>query len=284
MTRRPALFIGSSVEGLDVAHAVQESLEFDCEITVWTQGVFRPNGMALADLYVMTRRTDLALFVFTPDDVAVIRGRTSAIPRDNVIFELGLFLGALEPNRCFILQPRDALLHLPTDLLGIRPLTYPTDRHDQNLLAALGPACNQLRRAVRNFELSSTVLKFSEDRRAKAATDIRQTSLADYVSEWDGPLNDIRKSLESVTLDTDDEQLVALRPGIRRLFGFLEGLAEAVLSGRVNEREARKAFGAAVLQSWPHIATLLAPANHVDDYWNPPPLLSELYGRWRETS
>lgn len=35
MTRRPPLFIGSSVEGLEVAYALQENLEFDCEPTVW---------------------------------------------------------------------------------------------------------------------------------------------------------------------------------------------------------------------------------------------------------
>jgi hypothetical protein len=280
MSRKPALFVGSSVEGLEVAHSVQEILEFDCEAAVWTQGVFQPSRMTLADLYVRTRRTDLALFVFTPDDVAVIRGKTTAVPRDNVIFELGLFLGALEPDRCFILQPRGADLHLPTDLLGVTPLTYSTDRHDRNLLAALGPACNQLRRAFRRFEQDSTVLKFAEDRRAKPAVDVRTTTLADYQAEWEGSLKPVREALGSVSLD--DETLAEKRPQMRRLFGFLEGLAEAVLSGDLDEAEARNSFAIPVMHSWPHLATLLAPPNHVEDYWNPPPRLAELYLRWRD--
>lgn len=271
---------GSSVEGLEVAHAVQELLEFDCEATVWTQGVFQPSRMSLADLYIRTRRTDLALFVFTPDDVAVIRGQTRAVPRDNVIFELGLFLGALEPDRCFILQPRDADLHLPTDLLGVAALTYAKGRQDRNLLAALGPACNHLRRALRRFEQDSTVIKFAEDRRAKPTDDVRKTTLADYVAEWEGPLKAVRQTLATVSLD--DETLVELRPKMWRLFGFLESLAEAVLSGEVDEAEARMTFATPIQRSWPHLATLLAPPNHVDDYRNPPPRLAELYLRWRD--
>lgn len=90
----PALFIGSSVEGLPVAYAVQENLEFDCEPTVWPQGVFSPTSAALIDLYAITRNTEFAAFVFTPDDTLSLRGEVHRSVRDNVVFELGLFIGA----------------------------------------------------------------------------------------------------------------------------------------------------------------------------------------------
>lgn len=282
MSRKPAVFIGSSVEGLDIAHTVQELLEFDCESTVWTQGVFKPSMTALADLYMRTRRSELAVFVFTPDDELVLRGKTTRVPRDNVIFELGLFIGALEPGRCFIVQPRGLPMHLPSDLLGVTPLTYPADRSDKNLLAALGPACNQIRRAIRHYEQDSSVLKFSEDRRGKPVQDIRQTSLEDYVAEWEGPMAEVRRSLKSVNFDPYDEETASLRPQMRKVFAFLDGLADAILSGRVPEAEARQAFGEVVAFTWPNLATLLAPPNHIDDFWNPQPRLSELYVRWQK--
>ncbi|RZJ46352.1 MAG: hypothetical protein EON87_04925 [Brevundimonas sp.] len=284
MSRKPALFIGSSVEGLEIAHTVQELLDFDCEATVWTQDVFRPSSSALADLYVRTRRTDLALFVFTPDDEVKIRGGAALAPRDNVVFELGLFMGALEPNRCFVLQPRGVAMHLPTDILGMTPLTYAADRNDRNLLAALGPACNQLRRAIREFETESTILKFSEDRRKAPPGGVRKTALQDYVREWEGPLKPARDALRDVTLDVMNEETVELRPQLRQLFGFLDGLAGEILDHTINEDEARTVFEQAVLRGWPHLALLLAPPNMADEYWNPPPRLAELYVRWRKAT
>lgn len=282
MTTKPALFIGSSVEGLEIAHTVQELLDFDFESTVWNQGVFSASQTTLVDLYVRTRQTDLALFVFTPDDVLTIRGQTVAAPRDNVIFELGLFLGASEPSRCFTLQPRGAQMHLPTDLLGLTPLTYAADRRDRNLLAALGPACNQLRRASRQFQIDRGVLKFSVDQRAQPLpTDGKPVALADYIAEWDGALMDARRLIET-PFDPYGEDTASVRGGLRRVFGFLDNLSDAILSGDIDEGSAKSIFGPVILKSWPHLAVSLAPPNHVDDFWNPQPRLSELYVRWRD--
>lgn len=145
----PRLFIGSSVESLDVAYSVQESLEHSLEVTVWDQGIFQPNRYAMEDLANAVAESDFALFVFSPDDVTVMRGTEQRTVRDNVVFELGMFIGRLGRERCFILIPRDSgEIHLPSDLLGLTPLTYAADRTDGNLVAALGPACQRVRRSV----------------------------------------------------------------------------------------------------------------------------------------
>lgn len=148
---RPSLFIASSVEGFDVAYAVQANLEHDAQCVVWSQGVFRPTERGLDSLVRQLEATDFAVFVFTPDDTATIRSKTSAVVRDNVIFELGLFIGALKTDRCFIVRPRGDDLHLPSDTIGVSPLNYESDRPDANLQAALGPACNEIRKAIGRF-------------------------------------------------------------------------------------------------------------------------------------
>jgi hypothetical protein len=118
----PALFIGSSTEGLAIARELQAEVDQQCEPTVWSQDVFVPGGMTLSELLIAAQNTDFAALVLTPDDSVVSRGEQRAAVRDNVIFELGLFLGALGPRRVFIIRPRDQDLQLPSDLAGMTVL------------------------------------------------------------------------------------------------------------------------------------------------------------------
>src|SRR5439155_16414494 len=69
----------------------------------------------------------------------------SALPRDNVLFELGLFMGALGRNRTFVVHSRTTPPMMPSDLAGITPATF---EERSNLEAALGPACTKIRRAI----------------------------------------------------------------------------------------------------------------------------------------
>jgi hypothetical protein len=89
------------------------------------------------------------MFVFSPDDLVNIRGEDSRIVRDNVLFELGLFLGQLGRKRCFILVPEgETDLRMAPDLAGIIPGTYETGRRDGSWQSATGPACNSIREAI----------------------------------------------------------------------------------------------------------------------------------------
>jgi hypothetical protein len=150
---KPRLFIGSSSENLDVAWAMQTALERVAEVTVWDQGVFSLSRYNLEALLESLFNTDFGAFVFAPNDVTNIRGEDKATVRDNVIFELGLFVGRLGRERCFIVLPKgdQGVLHLPTDLLGLTPAQYVATRQDGNLLAALGPACAAIARNVENL-------------------------------------------------------------------------------------------------------------------------------------
>lgn len=149
-TSKPRLFIGSSVEGLPIANVLQQNLEYDVEVTVWNQAHFRLSRSTIESLLEALRNTDFGVFVFSPDDVAKIRGRQSRVVRDNVIFELGLFIGLLGRERSYYVVPREQQnFHLPTDLIGVTPATYDANRSDKSLKAALGPACEEIRQAIK---------------------------------------------------------------------------------------------------------------------------------------
>jgi hypothetical protein len=268
--RRPAIFIGSSAEQLGVANAIQVLLDFEYEPKVWSQDIFRPSSYAVIDLINSTRSYDFAVFVFAPDDMIVKRGSEELAVRDNVIFELGVFMGALFPERCFIVVPRgNEKLRLPTDLLGFTPLTYRHDRQDANILAAVGPACFQIKREMdRLFPQPPTM---PEPLSAEA-----------FINDWNGPeLSAARKAIQELPLDHYSEEALVIRPSLKRVFRFLEDMATAVIAGQVDEGKLRHAFETPVASLWPHFFTLLAPPNQADEWWQKrPPKLAEIYARW----
>ena len=100
------LFIGSSSEGKKIAYAIQENLDQDAEITVWDQGIFNLSSNYLFDLIEASKKFDYAILIYTPDDNAKIRNQNVLIPRDNVIFETGLFIGSIGRERTYFVAPR----------------------------------------------------------------------------------------------------------------------------------------------------------------------------------
>lgn len=148
---KPRVFIGSSVEGLKVAYAVQQNLLHEAEVTVWDQGIFELSRTTIESLTKALSDSDFAVFVFSPDDLVKLRNAESPSVRDNVLFEFGLFVGKLGRERVFFLVPNGGELHLPTDLLGITPGKYETDRSDNSFQAATGAACHQIRLQIKSL-------------------------------------------------------------------------------------------------------------------------------------
>jgi hypothetical protein len=147
---KPVLFIGSSSESLDVAYAAQENLEDCAQVIVWTQGLFDLSANFLDSLLDILDETEFGLFIFAPDDLTRMRGQAMETTRDNVIFELGLFIGRLGRKRTFIVMPKEIVdLHLPSDLLGINTAIFVRPENPKLLVGALGSACNKVRRAIK---------------------------------------------------------------------------------------------------------------------------------------
>jgi len=148
----PNVFICSSSENLSVAEQIQLGLEHHQSVVrVWTDQVFGPMKYTMEDLEREVGSTDVAIVVITKDDVVRSRKKQTAAPRDNVVFELGLFMGQIGRQRTIMVMPRASKLKLPSDLLGLNPITYnpPSDPSDKRQLAAsLASVCTQLKSAI----------------------------------------------------------------------------------------------------------------------------------------
>lgn len=145
------LFIISSVEALPVARIIQNSFEHDDFVTIlWTDGVFRATNYFLKSLEDVVLDSDFAVAVAHGDDVTTFRGQDWPAPRDNVIFELGLFMGKLGRERAILMEPREDKIKLPSDLSGVTtiPYKYEGGKHAAALMA---PACNRLRDHILEF-------------------------------------------------------------------------------------------------------------------------------------
>jgi len=132
---------------VDTAYAIQRNLERTCDATVWDQGVFALTSNVLDDLVSVLDRTDFGIFVFGPDDLTTIRAKEYQSTRDNVVFELGLFIGKLGKARTFFVMPKERSdFRLPSDLMGVTPAEFDETREDRQ--AALGPACSLIRQKI----------------------------------------------------------------------------------------------------------------------------------------
>lgn len=133
------VFIGSSTEGLKIARALQSELESatGCTVRRWDIEAFAPGSLTLEALLGEANAVDFAILVATGEDTITTRGTQAAAVRDNIIFEFGLFLGALGRERVYLLSVGDA--RLPSDLSGLTRLIY-KERLDGSIRAGLNDA------------------------------------------------------------------------------------------------------------------------------------------------
>jgi CRP/FNR family transcriptional regulator, cyclic AMP receptor protein len=144
----PKLFIISSSEALPVANELRAQLEHDVFSTVWTDGVFFAGGYPLEALERAVGESDFAVAIAQPDDVVRSRKKMQPTLRDNVLFELGLFMGKLTRHRAILIHPKVRNIKIPSDLHGLTLLSYPPDS-PPDLADRLKPACDEIRKIVK---------------------------------------------------------------------------------------------------------------------------------------
>jgi hypothetical protein len=148
MMAKPRIFLGSSGKQAKLLQSLTRGLEDVADVEPWT-ATFNPGSTTLGRLVELTGEVDFAAFVFALDDWTTAEPATSeavtagqASPRDNVVFEAGLFGGVLGMERTFILHANGA--KLPTDLLGLTCVRY----GDSTKAAEVKAVNQKLRKAI----------------------------------------------------------------------------------------------------------------------------------------
>lgn len=151
MSEKPTVFIASSTEAIQVAEAVQIKLENEMRIKPW-DNAFDLSSVTITTLISKTKEADYAVFVFHPDDKVFIRDKEYSSVRDNVVLELGMFIGALGLEKCFILVPKstESIFRLPSDLAGVTAAFY--DEQEAELTDAVSASCAKIKQSVRKLE------------------------------------------------------------------------------------------------------------------------------------
>jgi hypothetical protein len=156
------IFIGSSTEGYQVAeqikHAINEKLGDWIECETWKDGkVFSQNKNTLDCLVRASRRYDYGILVASKDDIALKRFRFYNTMRDNVLFEVGLFLGSLGLQRAFLIT--SDRISLPTDYSGVTLVKY-NKKSLPNKIESITSAIEKTKESFNLKPLPSAALAF----------------------------------------------------------------------------------------------------------------------------
>jgi len=152
---RPTVFVGSSTRGLTIANEVRRGLDDVANVIVWNTA-FAAGTWLLGGILRQAQQSDFGIFVIRKDDKLTLKNVTYSNVRDNVLFEAGIFMGALGPERTILLWPSGKgsdKLRLPTDLEGLLREHYtPAKRHQSK--PKLQTALASIRRRIETMGLA----------------------------------------------------------------------------------------------------------------------------------
>lgn len=216
---KPSVFIGSSVEGLPVARAIAGMLETDCRILQWTGSPFSPGKPLVQSLRGLAEEADWAVFILTPDDMSLRREGGEQI-QQNILFELGLFIGMIGIDRTMLLCPSGPELRIPSDIQGLATLSYGVIR-EPGIEPSVAPAVAQLRRRIvgtfrsreKRPEYYSCFISYSsrdQDFVAKLYNDLRDSGVRSWLDEKDLRIGDSLSGQISRAIEAHDKVLLVL--------------------------------------------------------------------------
>lgn len=146
------VFIISSREARPVANTIAEAFKYDrFTVDTWYDDCFTVSNYPIQDLENQIDVSDFAIAIAYADDKSNSRGTTRPAPRDNVIFELGLFMGRLGRSRAILMEPHGRDVKIPSDFSGLTTITYCFKKGEKDNQKRMGPACDKLRKHIINL-------------------------------------------------------------------------------------------------------------------------------------
>ncbi|WP_291097439.1 nucleotide-binding protein, partial [Flavobacterium sp. UBA5153] len=146
------IFIGSSSEGIKIANQVKDQINLELgdwiECETWENGgVFSLNKGTLESLVKASRKYDYGIMLASKDDILIKRMKIFNVMRDNVLFEMGLFLGSLGLQRAFLITHDKT--SLPSDFNGVTIVKY----NDKNISDKIANVILEIKKTKESFNL-----------------------------------------------------------------------------------------------------------------------------------
>lgn len=150
LERVPRILVGSSKEGLPVAHALKELLAPEIDLHLWTDSFFTAGEYAVETLEDKSKAFDGALVVGTSDDRVISRGEEAGAIRDNLLFEFGMFVALFGRRRAILALEGLGATRLPSDLFGLTCVGF---SRSEPLKERLAPAAVEIRRVIQGLPM-----------------------------------------------------------------------------------------------------------------------------------
>jgi Predicted nucleotide-binding protein containing TIR-like domain len=148
----PTVFVGSSTEALPIVAQLAKGLADVADVRAWNSA-FESGTWLLGSILRQAQQSDFGLFVLREDDKVKIEEREYSTVRDNVLFEAGVFMGALGPQRTILLWPSSEgaeTMRLPSDLQGLL-LEHYVAAHGEEAEANLKPAIESIVKRIQKM-------------------------------------------------------------------------------------------------------------------------------------
>jgi len=120
---------------------------------VWDEGLLQQNESIFDGLLRLSTEVEYGVFIWGASDVTIGSTVTSGQPipaaRDNVVFETGLFLGALGKEKTFMVVDRSMPIKIPSDFDGIMRTYYDGSALGTYDRPAVRKACDEIESTIR---------------------------------------------------------------------------------------------------------------------------------------
>ncbi len=203
---KPVLFIASSGESTGVVHQLQIALHRDYDARPWTAGTIGASTYPLESLENVLDQAAYAVFVFSNDDVVVSRGKRQTAVRDNVLLELGMFIGRLGRRKCFVMHPKENP-KIPSDLAGFTTIPFDEEQYKRHAESTMTAVATEIMNAINSREptgvaLAGTAVPAAATVHTPAAEPGWPTVMSEAVADMLGLL---ARGSAGVSAEVDDE-------------------------------------------------------------------------------